>query len=206
MFPPRPLSSVVWSPFLRDNLRSPSPFSVNGGNGDPRRRAVEELYRIPEFRVNISQHEQLSRAKDNKSSKKKDSSQSRDQGALGISQSASPNHGTPTSSTTSVNDTKGRSPDNAAQGLYPPGAPGSHYLPQGGQPGNNGPATPTKQGGAPSVVISPSAPVSASLAAVSMFTFLRFTDRESMITARTSARCRRDHAGRSGTSPEIQRF
>lgn len=171
MFPPRPLSSVVWSPFLRDNLRSPSPFSVNGGNGDPRRRAVEELYRIPEFRVNISQHEQLSRAKDNKSSKKKDSSQPRDQGALGISQSASPNHGTPTSSTTSVNDTKGRSPDNAAQGLYPPGAPGSHYLPQGGQPGNNGPATPTKQGGAPSVIISPSAPVSASLAAVSMFTF-----------------------------------
>ncbi|ODM21203.1 hypothetical protein SI65_04256 [Aspergillus cristatus] len=103
-------------------------------------------------------HEQLSRAKDNKSSKKKDSNQSRDQAALGISQSASPNHGTPTSSTTSVNDTKGRSPDNAAQGLYPPGAPGSHYLPQGGQPGNNGPATPTKQGGAPSVVISPSAP------------------------------------------------
>ncbi|KAI9933112.1 hypothetical protein ASPWEDRAFT_174274 [Aspergillus wentii DTO 134E9] len=111
-------------------------------------------------------HEQLSRAKDaNKSSKKKDSnSSSQNQANLGIhqgQQSASPNQGTPTSSTTSVNDAR-KSPDNAAQaGVYPPGA-GPHYIPQGagmaGQPVNNGPGTPTKQGGAPSVVISPSAP------------------------------------------------
>ncbi|KAL5355668.1 phosphatase 2A regulatory B subunit-domain-containing protein [Aspergillus floccosus] len=114
-------------------------------------------------------HEQLSRAKDaNKSSKKKDSSHSnsaQNQAPLGIhhgQQSSSPNHGTPTSSTTSVNDTRGKSPDNASQaGAYPPG---QYYAPQGagmaGQPVNNGgPATPTKQGQvAPSVIISPSAP------------------------------------------------
>ncbi|OOG00051.1 hypothetical protein ASPCADRAFT_203938 [Aspergillus carbonarius ITEM 5010] len=93
-------------------------------------------------------HEQLSRAKDaNKSSKKKDSSHSSSQNhaALQVNhgqQSSSPNQGTPTSSTTSVNDTRGKSPDNGSQaGIYPPG-------------------TPTKQGQqmAPSVVISPSAP------------------------------------------------
>ncbi|KAE8162787.1 phosphatase 2A regulatory B subunit-domain-containing protein [Aspergillus tamarii] len=116
-------------------------------------------------------HEQLSRAKDaNKSSKKKDSSHSasQNQASLGVNhnqQSSSPKNGTPTSSTTSVNDTRGKSPDNAAQaGVYPPG---QYYVPQGagvaGQPVNNGgPATPTKQGQgqvpAPSVVISPSAP------------------------------------------------
>lgn len=95
------------------------------------------------------QHEQLSRAKDaNKSSKKKDTN-SQNQAALGIhqQQSASPNQGTPTSSSTSVNDTRGKAPDNAQ---FPSGAP------QGTGQGNNGPATPTK-GGAPSVVISPSA-------------------------------------------------
>ncbi|KAE8154219.1 phosphatase 2A regulatory B subunit-domain-containing protein [Aspergillus avenaceus] len=92
-------------------------------------------------------HEQLSRAKDaNKSSKKKDSSHSSSQnqttpGVQQGQQSSSPKNGTPTSSTTSVNDVRGKSPDNAAQaGAYPP-------------------ATPTKQGQvAPSVVISPSAP------------------------------------------------
>ncbi|PTU21132.1 hypothetical protein P175DRAFT_0437837 [Aspergillus ochraceoroseus IBT 24754] len=94
-------------------------------------------------------HEQLSRAKDaNKSSKKKDSSHSQSQSStatLGIhhgQQSSSPNQGTPTSSTTSVNDIRGKAPEDAAQlGVYPPG-------------------TPTKPGQpmAPSVVISPSAP------------------------------------------------
>ncbi|THC99442.1 hypothetical protein EYZ11_001080 [Aspergillus tanneri] len=109
-------------------------------------------------------HEQLSRAKDaNKSSKKKDA---QSQPSLGINpaqQSSSPNHGTPTSSTTSVNDARGKSPDNASQaGAYPHG---QYFIPQGagvaGQPVNNGaPGTPTKQGQpiAPSVVISPSAP------------------------------------------------
>ncbi|RJE17689.1 hypothetical protein PHISCL_09973 [Aspergillus sclerotialis] len=120
------------------------------------------------FRQRVSKHEQLSRAKDaNKSSKKKDSSSSsQNQGSLGIHQnqqsSSSPNHGTPTSSTTSVNDTKVKSPDNASQG-YAPGNPPPHYIPQGGnmagQPVNNGPSTPTKQGQqGPSVIISPSAP------------------------------------------------
>lgn len=125
----------------------------------------------PHAPLTSPQHEQLSRAKDaNKSSKKKDSSHSnsaQNQAPLGIhhgQQSSSPNHGTPTSSTTSVNDTRGKSPDNASQaGPYPPG---QYYAPQGagmaGQPVNNGgPATPTKQGQvAPSVIISPSAPVS----------------------------------------------
>ncbi|KAI2813826.1 hypothetical protein CBS115989_9040 [Aspergillus niger] len=64
-------------------------------------------------------HEQLSRAKDaNKSSKKKDSSHSsQNNAALGVhhgQQSSSPNQGTPTSSTTSVNDTRGKSPDNGS--------------------------------------------------------------------------------------------
>ncbi|KAL6235520.1 hypothetical protein BDW75DRAFT_250838 [Aspergillus navahoensis] len=93
-------------------------------------------------------HEQLSRAKDNKSSKKKESaSQASQQNSanLGIhhgQQSASPNQVTPTSSTTSVNDTRGKAPEDASQA--------------GGFP----PATPTKQGQpmAPSVVISPSGP------------------------------------------------
>ncbi|OJJ48998.1 hypothetical protein ASPZODRAFT_139951 [Penicilliopsis zonata CBS 506.65] len=116
-------------------------------------------------------HEQLSRAKDsNKSSKKKDASSqspSQSQASIGIhhgQQSASPNHGTPTSSTTSVNDIKGKAstPDNASQtGLVPHPAA---FAPQGGagmagQPAsNNGPATPSRQGQpiAPSVIISPS--------------------------------------------------
>ncbi|KAL4955402.1 protein phosphatase 2A regulatory B subunit [Aspergillus filifer] len=90
-------------------------------------------------------HEQLSRAKD-KPSKKKDANNasSQNNANLGIhhgQQSASPNQVTPTSSTTSVNDTRGKAPEDAAQGGHLPG-------------------TPTKQGQpmAPSVVISPSAP------------------------------------------------
>ncbi|KAJ5765161.1 hypothetical protein N7520_004720 [Penicillium odoratum] len=114
-------------------------------------------------------HEQLSRAKDaNKSSKKKDSN-STSQASLGIhppQQSASPNQGTPTSSTTSLNDARGKSPDDASPAVTPSGgagAPAQHYIPQGagmaGQP-TNGPGTPTRQGQsvAPSVIISPSAP------------------------------------------------
>ncbi|KAL2821854.1 protein phosphatase 2A regulatory B subunit [Aspergillus cavernicola] len=89
-------------------------------------------------------HEQLSRAKDNKSSKKKDSQPSSQNPAnLGIhhgQQSTSPNQVTPTSSSTSLNDIRGKAPEDASQtGAYPPG-------------------TPTKQPMAPSVVISPSAP------------------------------------------------
>ncbi|KAL4967176.1 protein phosphatase 2A regulatory subunit RTS1 [Aspergillus stella-maris] len=90
-------------------------------------------------------HEQLSRAKD-KPSKKKDANNasSQNNANLGIhhgQQSASPNQVTPTSSTTSVNDTRGKAPEDAAQAGHLPG-------------------TPTKQGQpmAPSVVISPSAP------------------------------------------------
>ncbi|KAJ5114035.1 hypothetical protein N7456_002569 [Penicillium angulare] len=115
-------------------------------------------------------HEQLSRAKDNKSSKKKDSTTSApQQQSLGIhptQQSASPNQGTPTSSTTSLNDTRNKSPDDVSPAVTPsggaPGAPAQHYIAQGaaGQPANNGPGTPTRQGQpvAPSVIISPSAP------------------------------------------------
>ncbi|KAJ5148577.1 Serine/threonine-protein phosphatase 2A 56 kDa regulatory subunit delta isoform [Penicillium atrosanguineum] len=116
-------------------------------------------------------HEQLSRAKDaNKSSKKKDSnSTSSGQASLGISntqQSTSPNQGTPTSSTTSLNDAR-KSPDDASPAGTPSGgnATAQHFTSQGagipGQPANNGPGTPTRQGQpvAPSVIISPSAPV-----------------------------------------------
>ncbi|KAJ5416593.1 uncharacterized protein N7487_000143 [Penicillium crustosum] len=61
-------------------------------------------------------HDQLSRAKDNKSSKKKDANSTSQNQSLGISntqQSTSPNQGTPTSSTTSLNDSRNKSPDNA---------------------------------------------------------------------------------------------
>ncbi|KAJ6185391.1 hypothetical protein N7519_006692 [Penicillium mononematosum] len=116
-------------------------------------------------------HDQLSRAKDNKSSKKKDSSSASQNQSLGISnaqQSSSPNQGTPTSSTTSLNDSRNKSPDNASPAGTPsagaphPGTPVQHYIPQpgaAGQPGN-GPGTPSRQGqpAAPSVIISPSAP------------------------------------------------
>ncbi|KAM5478361.1 serine/threonine-protein phosphatase 2A 56 kDa regulatory subunit delta isoform [Microsporum canis] len=132
-------------------------------------------------------HEQLSRAKDsNKSSKKKDSSSS-GTSSPGASANLGPpgqtlspagsNHGTPTSSTTAVNETKSKptsSPDNGATAgltlhhnapVLPSGVPNQqHYLPQqqhlGGQMPGNGPGTPTRQGlpMAPSVVISPSAP------------------------------------------------
>ncbi|KAJ5512131.1 hypothetical protein N7463_001683 [Penicillium fimorum] len=117
-------------------------------------------------------HDQLSRAKDNKSSKKKDSTSTSQNQSLGISntqQSTSPNQGTPTSSTTSLNDPRNKSPDNASPGGTPsagaphPGTPVQHYIPQAsvaGQPVNNGPTTPNRQGqpAAPSVIISPSAP------------------------------------------------
>ncbi|KAJ5524139.1 hypothetical protein N7494_010789 [Penicillium frequentans] len=117
-------------------------------------------------------HEQLSRAKDaNKSSKKKDTNSTpQQQASLGIhppQQSASPNQGTPTSSTTSLNDARGKSPDDASPAVTPSGGAGTptqHYIPQGaglaGQPVSNGPGTPTRQGQsvAPSVIISPSAP------------------------------------------------
>lgn len=140
-------------------------------------KMVETLTRL-KLKLTLSrqliQHEQLSRAKDaNKSSKKKDSSNSsQNQASLGISQTqqaASPGQGTPTSSTTSLNDARGKSPDNAS----PAGTPAAgvtsaqHYIPQGagiaGQPISNGPGTPTRQGQpvAPSVIISPSGPVSA---------------------------------------------
>ncbi|BDD58824.1 Serine/threonine-protein phosphatase 2A 56 kDa regulatory subunit delta isoform, variant 3 [Monascus purpureus] len=124
-------------------------------------------------------HEQLSRAKDaNKSSKKsKDSSHSsQNSSSHGSShaqqQSASPNHTTPTSSSTSVNEIKGKSGtmDNGspagmnATGIAQQGAV-PQYIPQvagvAGQPVNNGPSTPSKQGqqpAPPSLIISPSGP------------------------------------------------
>ncbi|KAH2155724.1 hypothetical protein KXV68_004997, partial [Aspergillus fumigatus] len=128
------------------------------------RLATTTALRYDKSLANITiQHEQLSRAKEaNKSSKKKDSQNQAALASHQAQQSASPNHGTPTSSTTSVNDIRGKSPDNATQaGVYPAG---QHYIPHGagvaGQPVNNGPGTPTKQGQpiAPSVIISPSAP------------------------------------------------
>ncbi|KAL2851079.1 phosphatase 2A regulatory B subunit-domain-containing protein [Aspergillus pseudoustus] len=111
-------------------------------------------------------HEQLSRAKDNKSSKKKDASNASSQNAAGLGvhhgqQSTSPSQVTPTSSTTSVNDIRGKAAEDGSQtGPYPPG---QYNDPQGGgfarKPVNNeGPGTPTKAPMAPSVVISPSAP------------------------------------------------
>ncbi|KAH3181088.1 serine/threonine-protein phosphatase 2A 56 kDa regulatory subunit delta isoform, partial [Aspergillus fumigatus] len=127
-------------------------------------QGLVDLERYDKSLANITiQHEQLSRAKEaNKSSKKKDSQNQAALASHQAQQSASPNHGTPTSSTTSVNDIRGKSPDNATQaGVYPAG---QHYIPHGagvaGQPVNNGPGTPTKQGQpiAPSVIISPSAP------------------------------------------------
>ncbi|KKA20543.1 Protein phosphatase regulatory subunit (Ssc1) [Rasamsonia emersonii CBS 393.64] len=99
-------------------------------------------------------HEQLSRAKDsNKSSKKRDSSNnSSSSSASSASQShhaqssASPNHLTPNSSTTSVNEIRGKQApqaDNAsagginaaavhhnAQGAVNPAPAGQHYIPQ----------------------------------------------------------------------------
>ncbi|KAL4867063.1 hypothetical protein BDV12DRAFT_198543 [Aspergillus spectabilis] len=115
----------------------------------------------------MSQHEQLSRAKDNKSSKKKDASNATPQNPsnLGVhhgQQSTSPNQVTPTSSTTSVNDIRGKAPEDGSQaGGYPPG---QYYVSQGGSAvsesvNNGGLGTPTKGPPmAPSVVISPSAP------------------------------------------------
>ncbi|EEA24087.1 serine/threonine-protein phosphatase 2A 56 kDa regulatory subunit delta isoform [Talaromyces marneffei ATCC 18224] len=128
-------------------------------------------------------HEQLSRAKDsNKSSKKRDSNNTLNAGlsATHHAQSASPNHVTPTSSTTSLNETRNTKPDNASpaaanspaghqnnQGAVAAAGVGQHFVPNtqvmgnlGGQPANI-PGTPTRQGQqpiTPSVVISPSAP------------------------------------------------
>ncbi|PGH01394.1 hypothetical protein AJ79_07935 [Helicocarpus griseus UAMH5409] len=129
-------------------------------------------------------HEQLSRAKDsNKSSKKKDSSGTSSPGQSGSSgpgpSPANSNHGTPTSSTTAVNDTKGKPGMQGESGGSPAGAihnaqaqtnaaqSGQHYMPQGqnlgphgGQMAGNGHGTPIRQQQslAPSVIISPSAP------------------------------------------------
>ncbi|KAI9370618.1 transcription-associated protein [Aspergillus egyptiacus] len=111
-------------------------------------------------------HEQLSRAKDKPSKKKDSQSSSHNPANLGIhhgQQSASPSQVTPTSSTTSVNDIRGKAAEDAAQaGMHPSG---QYSVPQDGgivcRAVNNGdPGTPTKQGQpmAPSVVISPSAP------------------------------------------------
>ncbi|EEH36849.2 serine/threonine protein phosphatase 2A [Paracoccidioides lutzii Pb01] len=135
-------------------------------------------------------HEQLSRAKDsNKSSKKKDSSSGTPSpGQNTLSSSSGPghspansNHGTPTSSTTTVNDIKGKPGMQGESGGAPVGAihhnaPGPtappqsahHFMPHGqnmggahtGQMPGNGPGTPIRQLQplAPSVIISPSAP------------------------------------------------
>ncbi|CEN60480.1 Putative Protein phosphatase 2a [Aspergillus calidoustus] len=108
----------------------------------------------------------LSRAKDNKSSKKKDASNASSQNSTGLGvhhgqQSTSPSQVTPTSSTTSVNDIRAKATEDGSQSApYPPG---QYNVPQGGgivrKPVNNGdPGTPTKAPMAPSVVISPSAP------------------------------------------------
>ncbi|KAI2734070.1 hypothetical protein DTO012A8_10079 [Penicillium roqueforti] len=89
-------------------------------------------------------HDQLSRAKDNKSSKKKDSNSTPQNQSLGISsaqQPTSPSQGTPTSSTTSLNDSRNKSPDNASPAGTPsagaphPGTPVQHYIPQPGTAG-----------------------------------------------------------------------
>ncbi|KAK2766546.1 hypothetical protein FQN52_008167 [Onygenales sp. PD_12] len=132
-------------------------------------------------------HEQLSRAKDsNKSSKKKDSSSgtsSPSQNAVSNASApgtspANSNHGTPTSSTTTVNDVKGKpgmqgdsgAPAGAIHNAQPQtNAPqgSQQFMPQAqnagglsGQMPANGPGTPIRQQQplAPSVIISPSAP------------------------------------------------
>ncbi|EER41045.1 serine/threonine protein phosphatase [Histoplasma capsulatum H143] len=134
-------------------------------------------------------HEQLSRAKDsNKSSKKKDSSGTSSPSQNTTSSSSGPtpspansNHGTPTSSTTTVNDTKGRPGmqggngggipvgvmHNNAQAQLSAPQSAQHFIPLGqnmgghtGQLSGNGPGTPIRQPQslAPSVIISPSAP------------------------------------------------
>ncbi|KAI9834534.1 MAG: Serine/threonine-protein phosphatase 2A 56 kDa regulatory subunit delta isoform [Sarea resinae] len=134
-------------------------------------------------------HEQLSRAKDsNKSSKKKDSTSGTSSpshnsaGPSGHAQSpANSNHGTPTSSTTTLNDARGKplaqgdgavtgnngiNPAHGGQaGLSSSLSGGPQFVPQqqtavgvSGPPG--GPSTPSRQGQPlpPSVIISPSAP------------------------------------------------
>lgn len=130
-------------------------------------------------------HEQLSRAKDsNKSSKKRDSSNTPSNASLSPAQqgqSPSPNHVTPTSSTTSVNETRNTKPDNVSpaaatspapqqniQGAAVPAGAAQHLVPSAQAPGGahtgqvpNVPGTPTRQGQlpiTPSVIISPSAP------------------------------------------------
>src|SRR5699024_8634863 len=101
---------------------------------------------------------------------------------------------TPTSSSTSVNDTRGKTPDNAQ----------FSSAPQGTGQGNNGPATPTK-GSAPSVVISPSAVSRITSQQSTVATFTDSLGFECDI-ASPPTWCGRDHARRFGTSPEIQCF
>ncbi|KAA6406506.1 MAG: phosphatase 2A regulatory B subunit [Lasallia pustulata] len=139
-------------------------------------------------------HEQLSRAKDsNKASKNKKEtntgtaspSQSSSSASGGHIQSpTSSNHGTPTSSTTTLNDIRNKplppgengpagsghglsvnaSPHSGMPSSLLPGQPTLPSQPNVGsmssQAGNGGPGTPTRQGQlvAPSVIISPSAP------------------------------------------------
>ncbi|OCL02102.1 protein phosphatase 2A regulatory B subunit [Glonium stellatum] len=131
-------------------------------------------------------HEQLSRAKDNKSSKKKDSTSGTSSPSHGGSSTHSPSgsaHATPTSSTTQLIDTRNKplpTGDNGAaaapnsvqpaqQGLpnalaagpqFLAGQPGIMGLGGAGSPAGAGPGTPHRpnQPLAPSVVISPSAP------------------------------------------------
>lgn len=131
-------------------------------------------------------HEQLSRAKDNKSSKKKDSTSGTSSPSHGGSSTHSPSgsaHATPTSSTTQLIDSRNKplpAGDNGA-GVTPnsvqaaqPGLPnalaagpqflagqqGMMSLGGAGSPSGAGPGTPHRanQPLAPSVVISPSAP------------------------------------------------
>ncbi|CRG87526.1 Serine/threonine-protein phosphatase 2A 56 kDa regulatory subunit delta isoform [Talaromyces islandicus] len=126
-------------------------------------------------------HEQLSRAKDsNKSSKKRDSSSNASLTPAQQAQSSSPNHVTPTSSSTSVNDPRG-SKDNLSPATANSAAAQQNAQGAAGQAGMdqflvssaqvesgthavaavNIPGTPSRQGQqpmTPSVVISPSAP------------------------------------------------
>lgn len=140
------------------------------------------LERILGLILTTVQHEQLSRTKDkDKSSKKKDStsgtaSPSSQGTTLGGSDSRSPNNsnvGTPTSSSTNVSDVRSRAPpaetgslqtNHAPQGLPNPPPAGHRFMPQPPnalqQSGIDGPGTPGRPGHlAPTVVISPSAPV-----------------------------------------------
>jgi serine/threonine-protein phosphatase 2A regulatory subunit B' len=133
--------------------------------------------------LTTAQHEQLSRTKDkDKSSKKKDptsgtASPSSQSTTLVGSDSRSPNNsnvGTPTSSSTNVSDVRSRAPpaetgslqaNHAPQGLSNATPTAHRFMPQPPNPiqqsGIDGLGTPGRPGHlAPTVVISPSAPVS----------------------------------------------